>query len=168
VALFRATAVSEVLPSESSPRKNRAPLSGPLAPLRLATSFLDDTAQALSPSVSSTPTLSRSGLIPPTTMSSLSAHRSALPGHSGLKRRNTSAPPATPTSKPCSSCESVRTDTSCPAPMADPLLSFCLSRAFSLHASGPLTRSEHEVLNMHPRPKTLAHDTEDRDTPCTE
>jgi hypothetical protein len=35
-ALFRAAAVRGILPSESSPRRDRAPLSRPLAPLRLA------------------------------------------------------------------------------------------------------------------------------------
>jgi len=153
VALFHATAVPEVLPSESSPHRNRAPLSRPLAPSRSATRFTNDTTRALSPPVSSTPTLTRSGLIPPTTMSSLSARRSTLPGHSGPKRRSTSAPPATPTSKPCSSCESVRTDPSCPAPMADPLLGSCLSRAFSSHASGLRTRPAPESPEHAPSPK---------------
>jgi hypothetical protein len=37
VALFRATTVPGILPSESSPHRNRAPLSGPPAPLRLST-----------------------------------------------------------------------------------------------------------------------------------
>jgi len=166
--MFRATTVPEVSPSESSPRRNRAPLSGPPAPLRLATSLLDDTAQALSLPVSATPTLTRSGLHPPTTMSSLSARRGTLPGYSGLERRNTSIPPATPTSKPCSSCESVRTDPSCPAPMADPLLGFRLSRAFSSHASGPRTHPARRALNMHHRPRALAHEAKEHDSPHPE
>jgi hypothetical protein len=108
----------------------------------------------LSPPVSSTPTLTRSGLIPPTTMSSLSTSRSPLPGHPGLDRQSTLAPQATPTSKPCSSCESVRTDPSCPVSMADPLLGSCLSRVFSFHASGPRTRPRPESLEHAPSPES--------------
>jgi hypothetical protein len=154
VALFHATAVPEVLPSESSPHRNRAPLSRPPAPSRFATSFLDATSRALSPPVSSTPALTRGGLIPPTTMGSLSARRDALRGPPGLERQSAPAPPATPTSKPCSSCESVRTDPSCPAPMADPLLGFSLSRAFSFHASGLRTRPAPESPEHAPSPES--------------
>jgi hypothetical protein len=60
-----------------------------------------------------------------------------LPGHPGPKRRNRSVPPASPASKPRSSCESVHADLSCLKSTADPLLGFCLSRAFSFHASDP-------------------------------
>jgi hypothetical protein len=40
-ALFRAATVPGILPSESSPRRDRAPLSRPPAPLRLSTSALE-------------------------------------------------------------------------------------------------------------------------------
>jgi len=59
-------------PSEGSPRENRAPLSGPHAPLWLSTGELDALLESLSPRVSPTPTLSRSCLDPHATMASLS------------------------------------------------------------------------------------------------
>jgi len=76
-----------------------------------------------------------------------------LPGHSGSGFRDRPVPPASPTSKPCSSCESVHADLSCPMPAADSLLGLCLSRAFSFHASDPRTRPDHEDLNMPLRPR---------------
>jgi hypothetical protein len=45
--LFRTATVPGILPSECSPRENRAPLSRPLAPLQLSTSVLNRTAQDL-------------------------------------------------------------------------------------------------------------------------
>jgi hypothetical protein len=60
-----------------------------------------------------------------------------LPVRPGPERRNRSVPPASPASKPRSSCESVRAGLGCPKSAADPLLGFCLSRAFSFHASDP-------------------------------
>jgi hypothetical protein len=67
----------------------------------------------------------RSCLVPPTTMSSLSAHPGAcFPVTLDPERRNRSVPPASPTSKPCSSCESVCADPSCPETAPDPLLGF--------------------------------------------
>jgi len=74
-------------------------------------------------------------------------------------------PLASPTSEPCSSCESVRADPSCPAPTADPLLVFRLSRDFSSHASDPRTRPDHEGLNMPLRPKAPGHDPRDLAAP---
>jgi hypothetical protein len=40
-ALFHAATVRGILPSECSPHRNRAPLSGPPAPLRLSTNVLE-------------------------------------------------------------------------------------------------------------------------------
>ena len=70
-------------------------------------------------------------------MSSLFTHRGALPGHPESKHRNRPVPTASPASKPFSSCKSVRVDSSCPEPTADPLLGFCLSEGFSCHALDP-------------------------------
>lgn len=56
-ALFRAAASSWDLPLERSPRKDRAPLSRPLAPLPSSTDVPNRTARALSPPVSPTPAL---------------------------------------------------------------------------------------------------------------
>jgi len=63
-ALFHAATVPGVLPSESSPHRNRAPLSRPPAPLWLSTRVQDAASWILLPPVSPTPTLSRSCLVP--------------------------------------------------------------------------------------------------------
>jgi hypothetical protein len=99
-----------------------------------------DTAQILSPSVSSTSTLSRGCLISPTAMDFLLAPpKTRFPVVLDQNSRSHSVPTASSASKPYSSCESVRTDSSCPETEVDPLLGFCLSRAFSFHASDPRT-----------------------------
>jgi len=56
---------SKVLPSECSPHRSRAPLSGPHAPLRSVTDVLNAASRILSPLVSSTPTPSRGCLDSP-------------------------------------------------------------------------------------------------------
>jgi len=133
------------LPSESSPRRNRAPLSGPHAPLPLSTDVLRrDDQGLLTAGFADSRAVRRSCLVPPATMRSLSTHpRARFPVPLDPERRNRLVPPASPTSKPSSSCESVRAGTSRPEPTADPLLGFCPSRAFAPHASDPRT---------HPRP----------------
>jgi len=73
---------------------------------------------ALSPPVSPTPTLTRSSLVPPAAMSSLFTHRSTLPGHPGPRSTGSPVPQASPTSKPCSSYESVRAELGCPTSTA--------------------------------------------------
>jgi hypothetical protein len=84
--------VPGILPSELVPHEDRAPLSGPLAPLQLSTGVPGRAERRLSPPVSPTSTLSRGCLDPPTTMDSLSVRRGALPGRPGLH----------PTEPPCS------------------------------------------------------------------
>jgi len=54
-ALFHAAAIPGIRPSELSPRRNRAPLSGSLAPLQSSTACLGRAARTLSPAVSPTP-----------------------------------------------------------------------------------------------------------------
>jgi len=138
-ALFRAATVRGVLPSEVSPRRNRAPLSRPLAPLWSFTDVLRRTHSCLiTAGFPDAHTRRRSCLVPPTTMRSLFTHRGALPGPSELERAERPVPPASPTSKPCSPCESVRADPGCPDPAADPLLGLCLPRGPPYHASDPL------------------------------
>jgi hypothetical protein len=120
-ALFRAAAVPGTSPSECSPRRNRAPLSGPHAPWQLSTDAPNAPRAALSPLVSPTSTLSRSSLVPPAAMSSLSTRRSTLPGHPGPRPTGSPVPSASPASKPSSSYESVRVAPGCPDTPADPL-----------------------------------------------
>jgi hypothetical protein len=108
-----------------------------------------DTAQTLSPSVSSTPTLSRSCQIPLTAMDFLLAPpKTRFPVVLDQNSRSHSVPTASSASKLYSSCESVHTDSSCPETEVDPLLGFCLSRAFSFHASDPHTLPNLEGLEM--------------------
>jgi len=64
VALFHATTVPGILPSELFPHKDRAPLSRSLAPLQLSTAVLKCAGLRLSSLVSPTSTLSRSCLDP--------------------------------------------------------------------------------------------------------
>jgi len=72
VALFRATAVHGIPPPESSPRRNRRPLSrSPLLPGGHSPTCRYAVSRSLSPPVSPTSTLTRGCLVPPTTMSSL-------------------------------------------------------------------------------------------------
>jgi hypothetical protein len=80
VALFRATTVSGIPPSEFFPHRDRAPLSGPLAPLQLSTGVQLRAGPDRSPIVSPTSTLSRGCLVPRSTMDSLSACRGSLSG----------------------------------------------------------------------------------------
>jgi hypothetical protein len=47
VALFHATTVPGILPSEFSPRRDHVPLSRPLAPLQLSTRVQERTARGL-------------------------------------------------------------------------------------------------------------------------
>jgi hypothetical protein len=99
--------------------------------------------ETLLPLVSPTPTLSRSCLDSPAAMDSLSANQNAcFPVALGLQQRSRSVPPASPTSKLCSPCESVRTSPSYPELAADTLLGLCPSRAFPSHASDPRTRPD--------------------------
>jgi hypothetical protein len=111
VALFHATAVrGSVLPSECSPRRNRAPLSGPHAPLQLST---HDPSARIGPShlrFPGRPRARRACLVPPRTTGPLSlAHaearaRSRSPWvlhhgpthHCGLRLLRSLAPPTSP------------------------------------------------------------------------
>jgi len=54
--LFRPATVPRLLPSESSPRRNRAPLSRPLAPSQFSTDTIERAAHVPSLGVSPTPT----------------------------------------------------------------------------------------------------------------
>jgi len=84
VALFHATAVPGILPSELFPCEDRAPLSGPLAPLQLSTDVRKRVVPRRSPPVSPTSTLSRGCLDPRTTMDFLFTGRSPCPGRPEL------------------------------------------------------------------------------------
>jgi hypothetical protein len=74
-------------------------------------------------------------------------------------------PPASPASKLCSLCESVRAGLGCPASAADALLGFCPSRVFALRASDPLTRPDSKCPNTSPPPKDRTRDPRDLAAP---
>jgi hypothetical protein len=146
-------------PSELSPRRERAPLSRPLLPCSHPPTCRDAPPVALSPPVSPTSTPSRGCLVPPTTMGSLSANRNAsFPFALDHLQRSRLFPPASPASKSCSPCESVRTGLGCPAPAAVALLGFRPSRVFALRASDPQTRPDNECPNT-PLPRRIGFAT---------
>jgi hypothetical protein len=93
------------------------------------------------------------------------APESALPADPGSALQNSPVPPASPASKPSSSRESVRAVSSLPEATVDPLLGFCLSRAFSVHAWDPRTRPDRWGLSMSPPPEGQGHDARDLATP---
>jgi hypothetical protein len=129
-----------ILPSEVSPRRNRAPLPGPLLlPCGYPPACRTATAPALSPSVSSTSALLTQLPISPDDYGlPFHAPESALPGPPGLERRNPS----------CSASftrfealillriRSHRTRVA-PSEAAVPLLGFSPSRVFSAQTSDP-------------------------------
>jgi hypothetical protein len=85
-ALFRAATVPGLPPAEPSPREDRAPLSGPLAPPRLSTGVRERTARDLVTSgFPDSRARARSRLVPPLTMGFLSASSRPLPGHPGSR-----------------------------------------------------------------------------------
>jgi hypothetical protein len=139
-ALFRAAAVPGIPSLQSVPlARDRAPLSRPPAPLRSSTGVRRRTARSRSPPVSPTPA-SRDAVawFPRRLWAPFPrAAQARFPVAPGPVRRDRRVPPASPASKPCSPCESVRTGPGCPGPEADALLGFCLSRASSAPASDP-------------------------------
>jgi len=115
--LFRAATVPGLSPSESSPREDRVPLSGPLASLQLSTVLRNAPPATLSPEVSPTPTLLAQLPGSPTSYGSpFRESEGPLPGRPGSPTEGSFLPPASPASKLCSLHESVRTDPSCPEP----------------------------------------------------
>jgi len=138
-ALFRAAAEPGILPSESSPRRDRAPLSRPLcSPAVIHRRALACYPRPYCHRFRQTPTLSRSCLDPPSDYrlpfhEPKSASRSPWATSNGtatsrqLHRLRSFDPPASPfLPKP-----------GCPGLAADPLLGFFPSRAFSNRTLGP-------------------------------
>jgi len=127
-------------PPEVSPRKNRAPLPGPLLlPCGYPPTCRMAATRALSPPVSSTPTLSAQLPVSPDDYElPFHAPESTLPGHPGLKPRNPSCSArfirfeALILLRVRSHQAEVALDSA-----ADPLLVFGLSRVFSAQTSDP-------------------------------
>jgi len=102
-------------PSESSPREDRAPLSGPLASLQLFTVLRNAPPATLSPDVSPTPALLTQLPGSPTNYGfPFHGSEGPLPGRPGSPTEGSPLPPASPASKLSSLHESVRTDPGCP------------------------------------------------------
>jgi len=162
-ALFHAAAVPGLLPpSEPSPRRDRDPSRGRLLPGRYPPTCWKRASRDRSPPVSATHTPKRARRLPPTTMASLSASRSPLPGPPGsraagtapfrrLRRLRSLAPPTSPF---------------VPAwvtPHREPLLSWSFrpSRDSASKPSEPPTRSGPHDPGTDDRPQTTARDTAD-------
>jgi hypothetical protein len=116
-ALFHAATVPGLPPSESSPREDRVPLTGSLAPLQLSTVLRSVSTVTLSLPVSPTPTLLTQLPGSPANYGfPFRGSEGPLPGCPGSPTTESLLPPASPASKLCSLHESVRTDLSCPKP----------------------------------------------------
>jgi len=99
------------LPSECSPRRDRVPLSEPLASLQLSTVLRNAPPATLSSDVSPTPTLlTQLPGSPADYGSPFRGSEGPLPGRPGSPTEGSPLPPASPASKLCSLHESVRTD----------------------------------------------------------
>jgi hypothetical protein len=135
-ALFHAATVPGVLPSESSPHRNRAPLSGPHAPLRLSTSVPDAASWTLSPPVSSdSHAFTQLPGFPRRLWTPFSRAEARFPvalDPSDGTRPFRQLHPLRSLDPPASPFALTRV---APSQRAAPLLGFCLSRAFSSHAS---------------------------------
>jgi len=142
-ALFHAAAVRGYLPSELSPRRDRAPLSRPHTSLQFVTSLQVRIYQGLITLGFADAHVSRRvGLVPPLAMESLSARpKTHVPILLDPDRRNRTVPLVSSTSKSHSPCESVRIEPSCLDSTADTLSSFPPFRAFSAHVLSSQTRS---------------------------
>jgi hypothetical protein len=144
--LFHAATVPGILPSELSPRKNRVPLSRPLAPLQLSTGVRECTVLRLIASgFTDVHALTRLPGSPGDYELPFDEPKLVFPVVLGSRRRNHSVPPASPTSELCSPHESVRNDSGLPLGRWPMLSWFFLFEAFSVHALGPRpTRSSIE------------------------
>jgi hypothetical protein len=100
-ALFHAATVPGVLPSESSPHRNRAPLSRPLLlPCGHPPACWTPPHGPCHRRFRRLPRFHAVAWFPTTTMGSLFTRRSTLPDCPGSIRRNSPVPPASPTPKP--------------------------------------------------------------------
>jgi len=159
--LFRPATVPRLSPSEVSPRKNRAPLSRPLAPLRSSTDFLRRTARwPYVRGFTDSHALKRSCLDPTraTTAFPLALATDQVPGLARAHERRirpirplhplrSLTPPASPFTR----------HPSCPERTADPLLVFCPSRVFPSRSLGsstrPSTKLEHALWPEDQNPR---------------
>jgi hypothetical protein len=145
----------DCLPSECSPREDRVPLSGPLAPLQLSTVLRNAPPATLSLPVSPTPALLTQLPGSPTSYG-FPFHESEgpLPGRPGSPTEGSPLPPASPASKLSSLHESVRTNSSCPEPSGryspGP---FCPSRDLTAQTSDPQTRLDPCRPTLEPSPE---------------
>jgi len=107
----------DCLPSESSPREDRVPLSRPLASMQLSTVLRNAPPAILSLEVSPTPTLLTQLPGSPTNYGfPFHAPEGSFPGRPGSRAEGSPLPPASPASKLCSLHEFVHTVSGCPEP----------------------------------------------------
>jgi hypothetical protein len=142
-ALFRATTVPGI-PLQSFPLTEIAhPSRGHMLPCSYPPPCRDAPPDFLSPPISPTSAHECSCPVPLGGYGSpFRAPEGHFPVSLDLRQQIRHIPPASPTSKPYSSCESVHVRPSGPGPTVDTLLGFLLSEAFSSPASDPQTRSD--------------------------
>jgi hypothetical protein len=139
-ALFHAATVSELSPSELSPREDHVPLSGTRAPLRLSTHGGEGVTRGLvTAGFRDSRAFWRSCLIPLRLWVSFPQAEACFPVSLDHQRRVPSLPPASLASKLSSLRESVRTSLSCPRLAVDALLVFSPSKDQTYSSLGTST-----------------------------
>jgi hypothetical protein len=154
----------DCLPSECSPREDRAPLSGPLASLQSSTVLRNAPPVTLLPAVSPTPTLLAQSPGSPTNYGFL-FHESegSLSSRPGSPTEGSLLPPASPASKLCSLHKSVRTDTGCPGPSgrySPGFVSLSRSNRPNLGSSNPLESLQTQARILSRRIRSTTPGTE--------
>jgi len=163
VALFRATTVPGILPSELFPREDRLPLSRPLAPLQLSTDVLKRADRRLvAAGFTDVHAFTRLPGFPTDYGLPFHEREVRFPVVPGFAQRNRFVPPASPTSELFSPRETVPTTLGCPSAAGRDSPGFCTPlRSILLPRLGLSTRPDLVDLNTPLRPKTPARDKED-------
>jgi hypothetical protein len=156
----------DCLPSECSPREDRVPLSGPLAPLQLSTVLRNAPPATLSPEVSPTPTLLAQLPGSPTNYGSpFHGSEGPLPGRPGSQAEGSPRPPASPASKLCSLRETVPKTLGRPSAPGRDSPGFLPLRSLPFHTSGSRPARTSKDPGPLPRPWTRVRGLEDRSPP---
>jgi hypothetical protein len=140
-ALFRAAAIPGMLPFRGFPsRRSRTSLEAASSLAVIHQRFETNPSRPCQRRFHRHPRSRAAAWIPRRLWAPFPHAEARFPVPLGLKRYHRLIPPASPTSKPYSLRESVRTSLRGPKPAVDPLLGFFPSRAFSVHASDLQTR----------------------------
>jgi len=163
VALFRATTVPGILPSEHFPHKDRGPLSRPLAPLQLSTSVLKCAgAWPFAPGFTDVHAFTRLPGSPDDYGRPFGRPRPASRLPRARAQRNHLVPPASPTSRLSSPCKTVPVTPGCPSAPGRDSRGFFPFEAFSFHALDPRPARSRGTEHAPCCPKTQSRDSKDR------